>query len=186
MFWVCVLETRALKHKHKKEEMNDSSPRVVVSAYAQNGLLPTRAQPQFHHHNVDQHQQQQPWSVRVAQRITDVAGSMPCVWVHAAWFAVWVLANSGALRPLVEPWDPFPYGLLTTVVSLEAIFLSLFCLIAQNAAEARARQRQQHDQQRLLAQLDALAERLDAVLARLPSPTPSQQQPPDNTRRAFM
>ena len=154
--------------------MNDSVPRVVVSAYTQSsqgGLLPTRGS--------DQQAQQQPWSIRVAQRITDTAGSMPCVWLHAAWFAVWVLANSGALRPLLEPWDPFPYGLLTTVVSLEAIFLSLFCLIAQNAAEARARQRQQHDQQRLAAQLDALAERLDAVLARLHTPAP-----PD-TRGAF-
>lgn len=155
--------------------MNDSSPRVVVSAYAQSGLLPVGAAPPQH-----QQHQQQPWSVRVAQRITDTAGSMPCVWAHAVWFALWVLANSGALRPLLEPWDPFPYGLLTTVVSLEAIFLSLFCLIAQNAAEARARQRQQHDQQRLAAHLDALAERLDAVLARLHS------TPATDTRGPFM
>jgi uncharacterized membrane protein len=69
---------------------------------------------------------------RVADVITEFSGSMAFVYLHAVWFAFWILANAGALRPLVHPFDPFPYGLLTMVVSLEAIFLSTFILISQN------------------------------------------------------
>ena len=112
----------------------------------------------------DNHRSQS-FSVRLAQRITDTAGSMPFVWAHVVWFSLWIIANSGVLEPLVTPWDPFPYGLLTMIVSLEAIFLSLFCLIAQNAGEARAQQRQQDDQMVLRMQLDAISARLDSLLS---------------------
>src|SRR5437868_6878335 len=62
----------------------------------------------------------------VANHITDFAGSMRFVYLHTLWFAVWVLANSGVLLLIgfgLVPWDPFPFGLLTLIVSLEAIFL---------------------------------------------------------------
>jgi uncharacterized membrane protein len=59
---------------------------------------------------------------------------------------LWVLANSGLLFVIgfgLVPWDPFPFGLLTLIVSLEAIFLSTFVMIAQNRqsaiADARAK-----------------------------------------------
>jgi uncharacterized membrane protein len=55
---------------------------------------------------------------------------MVCVYVHIVWFGVWIALNTG--RVGVRSFDPFPYGLLTMVVSLEAIFLSTLVLISQN------------------------------------------------------
>ena len=69
---------------------------------------------------------------RLADSITAFAGSMWFVYLHAVWFAFWIAANAGMLRPFVPSFDPFPYGLLTMLVSLEAIFLSTFILISQN------------------------------------------------------
>ena len=65
---------------------------------------------------------------RIAGLITDFAGSMKFVYLHTFWFCLWVLFNTGAFLVIgfgTEPWDPFPFGLLTLIVSLEAIFLSL-------------------------------------------------------------
>jgi uncharacterized membrane protein len=82
----------------------------------------------------------------VAGQLTDFAGSMRFVYLHTLWFGLWVLANSGLLLVMgfgLVPWDPFPFGLLTLIVSLEAIFLSTFVMIAQNRqsaiADARAK-----------------------------------------------
>jgi uncharacterized membrane protein len=59
---------------------------------------------------------------RIADTITRFAGSMWFVYLHIAWFSVWI-----ALRV-----ERYPYGLLTMIVSLEAIFLSTFVMISQN------------------------------------------------------
>jgi uncharacterized membrane protein len=59
---------------------------------------------------------------RIADAITTFAGSMWFVYVHVVWFAAWI-----AFRV-----EAYPYGLLTMIVSLEAIFLSTFVLISQN------------------------------------------------------
>jgi len=67
---------------------------------------------------------------RIADAITAFSGRMVCVYVHIVWFGVWIVLNTG--RVGVRPFDPFPYGLLTMVVSLEAIFLSTLVLISQN------------------------------------------------------
>jgi uncharacterized membrane protein len=64
---------------------------------------------------------------RVADVITGFAGSMSFVYVHMVWFAFWVLL----------PVEKYPFGLLTMIVSLEAIFLSTFVMISQNRADAR-------------------------------------------------
>ena len=69
---------------------------------------------------------------RLADSITAFAGSMGFVYLHGLWFAFWIAANAGLLLPFIQPFDPFPYGLLTMLVSLEAIFLSTFILISQN------------------------------------------------------
>jgi uncharacterized membrane protein len=66
-------------------------------------------------------------SDRVADAITRFAGSMVFVVVHVVWFALWI-----ALRV-----ESFPFGLLTMIVSLEAIFLSTFVLISQNRADEK-------------------------------------------------
>jgi uncharacterized membrane protein len=64
---------------------------------------------------------------RVADRITMFAGSMRFVYIHIAWFGCWI--GFGV--------EHYPYGLLTMIVSLEAIFLSTFVMISQNRADAR-------------------------------------------------
>jgi uncharacterized membrane protein len=67
---------------------------------------------------------------RIADRITGLSGRMSFVYLHVAWFSAWLLLNTGAFG--LKPFDPFPYGLLTLIVSLEAIFLSTIVLISQN------------------------------------------------------
>jgi uncharacterized membrane protein len=64
---------------------------------------------------------------RIADRITAFAGSMWFVYIHVAWFGCWI--GFGV--------EHYPYGLLTMIVSLEAIFLSTFVMISQNRADAK-------------------------------------------------
>lgn len=73
---------------------------------------------------------------RIADAITTFAGTMQFVYVHAAWFTVWIVFNEGLFgRSAV--WDPCPFGLLTMIVSLEAIFLSTFVMVSQNRQATR-------------------------------------------------
>jgi len=64
---------------------------------------------------------------RVADRITAFSGSMSFVYIHILWFGAWIIFKV----------EHYPYGLLTMIVSLEAIFLSTFVLISQNRADAK-------------------------------------------------
>jgi uncharacterized membrane protein len=64
---------------------------------------------------------------RIADRITAFAGSMQFVYIHIAWFGCWIGFHV----------EKYPYGLLTMIVSLEAIFLSTFVMISQNRADAK-------------------------------------------------
>jgi uncharacterized membrane protein len=68
---------------------------------------------------------------KFASFVSSFSGNMWFVYLHVAWFTFWILANNGDI-PGIKPFDPFPYGLLTMVVSLEAIFLATFILINQN------------------------------------------------------
>src|ERR1043166_12684 len=70
----------------------------------------------------------------LADVLTDFAASTPFLLIHVAWFLVWITWNTGMLR--LAPFDPYPFGLLTMVVSLEAIFLSIFVLMAQKRESA--------------------------------------------------
>ena len=74
---------------------------------------------------------------RTADRVTNFAGSLNFVYIHTAWFAVWIAINIGAVGVAVE-FDKFPFGLLTMIVSLEAIFLSTFVMVSQNRQSARS------------------------------------------------
>jgi uncharacterized membrane protein len=76
---------------------------------------------------------------RLADAITLFSGRMIFVYLHIVWFSAWILLNTG--RVGVRVFDPFPYGLLTMVVSLEAIFLSTFVLISQNRLSEEAEHR---------------------------------------------
>jgi uncharacterized membrane protein len=64
---------------------------------------------------------------RIADRITTFAGSMAFVYIHVIWFGSWIVLGV----------ERYPYGLLTMIVSLEAIFLSTFVMISQNRADAK-------------------------------------------------
>ncbi len=120
----------------------------------------------------------------VAGRITDFAGSMLFVYLHTLWFMLWVVINAGLLVAMgigVVPWDQFPFGLLTLIVSLEAIFLSTFVMIAQNRQSAIADARAQLDYEvnvkaeREIARLTHLVESLIVHQADLE--VPSSEQP---------
>jgi uncharacterized membrane protein len=76
-----------------------------------------------------EHAQQRAESVqnRIADQITAFAGSMWFVYIHIVWFSSWI--GFGV--------EKYPYGLLTMIVSLEAIFLSTFVMISQNRADAK-------------------------------------------------
>jgi len=64
---------------------------------------------------------------RIADQITRFAGSMLFVYLHILWFASWIMLGV----------EHYPYGLLTMIVSLEAIFLSTFVMISQNRADEK-------------------------------------------------
>ncbi len=68
---------------------------------------------------------------QVADDLTAICGSTPFLLFHVILFAAWVTINTGFIRE-IPVFDPFPFGLLTMVVSLEAIFLSIFVLVSQN------------------------------------------------------
>ncbi|HEX8852086.1 MAG TPA: DUF1003 domain-containing protein [Pyrinomonadaceae bacterium] len=86
------------------------------------------------------------FSERVSDLVTRFSGSMLFVWLHALWFGLWILLNVGLLHiPHVSEFDPFPFGLLTMIVSLEAIFLSTFVLISQNRMARLSERRSELD-----------------------------------------
>ncbi|MGY4741993.1 DUF1003 domain-containing protein [Streptomyces sp. ATMOS53] len=73
---------------------------------------------------------------QVADAITSFAGTMRFVYLHALWFTIWIALNEGYLGK-AGIFDPYPFGLLTMIVSLEAIFLSTFVMVSQNRQAAR-------------------------------------------------
>jgi uncharacterized membrane protein len=89
---------------------------------------------------------------RMPDRITAFAGSMPFVYMHIAWFGCWI--GFGVER--------YPFGLLTMIVSLEAIFLSTFVMISQNRADAK-RQAIANQQWRTVEEEDKQNEELLAL-----------------------
>jgi uncharacterized membrane protein len=74
---------------------------------------------------------------RAADRVTAFAGSLTFVYIHMVWFFVWIAINAGILSAGLV-FDQFPYGLLTLVVSLEAIFLATFVMVSQNRQAVRS------------------------------------------------
>jgi uncharacterized membrane protein len=79
------------------------------------------------HPALQQHRQERDLQARLADWITRFAGSMLFVYLHVIWFALWIVFRV----------ERFPFGLLTMIVSLEAIFLSTFVLISQNRADEK-------------------------------------------------
>jgi len=111
----------------------------------------------------------------VAEKIANFCGSMTFVWVHIAWFGIWIGFN---LVPGLRHVDPFPFTFLTLVVSLEAIFLSTFILISQNH-DGKISERRNHldlqinilseqENTRMLELLRAIAERVGCEIPNEP------------------
>lgn len=72
---------------------------------------------------------------KFADWMTSRFGSITFLALNAIWFLTWILINTNKV-PWIEPFDPYPFGFLTMVVSLEAIFLAIIVLVSQNR-EAR-------------------------------------------------
>lgn len=83
---------------------------------------------------------------RLADFFTSSFGTVWFFGLNAFWFVIWMLINTGML-PGIVIFDPYPYGLLTMIVSLEAIFLSIIVLISQNRAAHIADLREEIDLQ---------------------------------------
>jgi len=80
---------------------------------------------------------------------------------HAVWFLGWMLVNTGLVG--IRPFDPFPFGLLTLVVSLEAIFLTIFVLMAQSHESAVAELREEVSLQVVLRMEEEVTKTLQLV-----------------------
>ena len=88
-----------------------------------------------------QHAENRTLTEILASRLTDFASSTVFLLIHIVWFTVWILWNAGVIG--LRPFDPFPFGLLTLVVSLEAIFLSIFLLLGQRRESGIAELREE-------------------------------------------
>jgi uncharacterized membrane protein len=90
---------------------------------------------------------------RIGDTVGAFVGTMTFVIIHVVWFTTWLLINSGMI-PGVGPFDPFPFILLSVMVSVEGVLLTTFVLMKQNRMSKRAEQRNQ-----LNLQIDMLSER---------------------------
>jgi uncharacterized membrane protein len=117
---------------------------------------------------------------RIADTITRFAGSMLFVYLHILWFAVWILSGV----------EHYPYGLLTMIVSLEAIFLSTFVMISQNRADEKRQvladhqwqtvQEEEQQNEELLALSNQILELTKAIHAMNTARSPTG---PDGTKQ---
>jgi uncharacterized membrane protein len=82
----------------------------------------------------------------IADKVTQFTGTVAFLVINAVWFFTWIVINLN-LFPSIKAFDPFPFALLTMIVSLEAIFLSIFVLISQNRDAKIADLRQEIDLQ---------------------------------------
>ena len=119
------------------------------------------------------------WENRVADQITQFAGSMRFVYLHLIWFGSWIGFRL----------EHYPFGLLTMIVSLEAIFLSTFVMISQNRADERRQvladqqwrtvqgeERQNEELLRLSTEILELTKAIHATSA-APAPAGTEQEP---------
>ena len=92
---------------------------------------------------------------RLSDTLTKAIGSLASISLHVGWFAAWILINTGVI-PWIDPFDPFPFGVLTLIVSTEGVLLALIILISQNRMIRQADRRAHLDLQiSLLAEQEA-------------------------------
>ena len=83
--------------------------------------------------------EQRSTSEKISEAFTRFMGSLTFVVLHLMWLGTWFAWNLGAFG--LEPFDPFPFGILTLIVSTEGVFLAIFILISQNRMSRMANQR---------------------------------------------
>jgi uncharacterized membrane protein len=105
-------------------------------------------------------QAESPWSARVSDAISRFAGSLLFVFCHLTAFVGWAAWNAAA--PSHLRFDPYPYGLLTFIVSMEGVLIATFVLITQNRMAAQS-DRRDH----LNLQVDLLAEQELTLMLRM-------------------
>jgi uncharacterized membrane protein len=125
-----------------------------------------------------------PRSVHLADRITRGAGSVWSIAIHTVVFGGWMVLNSGWVAG-VAPWDPYPFELLITAMSAEAIYLTIFVLLSQNRMQQLDQERAELDLQinllaeyeitRLLSLVDDIASHLGVASARSPALEPLKE-----------
>jgi uncharacterized membrane protein len=86
-------------------------------------------------------------SLKLADWIAEKAGNIWFIYFHVVWYFLWIYTNTGHSLFGISNFDPYPFGFLTMVVSLEAIFLSLFILISQNRSSQKSELRAELDYQ---------------------------------------
>lgn len=84
--------------------------------------------------------------VKFADSVTAFVGNMTFLYVHAVWFFAWIGVNLEWFYP-GKVFDPYPFGLLTMIVSLEAIFLTTLVMVSQNVQAQRSELRAELDYQ---------------------------------------
>ena len=97
----------------------------------------------------EEHENSRDFSTRLADTVTRLVGSWAFVVVHIVWFAMWIGFKV----------EPFPYGLLTMIVSLEAILISTFIMISQNRQADRERAQAKAEYDEAIASKHELEER---------------------------
>jgi uncharacterized membrane protein len=101
----------------------------------------------------------------VSDALTGAIGSIASIVFHGVWFTGWILVNSGTVSG-IEPFDPFPFGILTLIVSTEGVLLAIVIMISQNRMIRQADRRAHLDLQvGLLAEQEAtlVLEKLDRM-----------------------
>jgi CRP/FNR family transcriptional regulator, cyclic AMP receptor protein len=120
---------------------------------------------------------------RIADRIAAVAASGTFLGLHVLWFAIWIIPN---VMQGKEGFDPFPFGLLTMIVSLEAIILSIIIMVSQNRAGEKDRIRADLDYQvNLKAHLEVmqLHRKIDRIERAVATMTGGGTEPTSATER---
>ena len=115
---------------------------------------------------------------KMADVIAEFSGSITFLFLNAGWFFVWIVWN---LVPQIPHFDPYPFGFLTMVVSLEAIFLSIFVLVSQNRQTEKDRLRADSEYEvNLKAELEItqLHEKVDFLTEEILARVPRRERPP--------
>jgi CRP/FNR family cyclic AMP-dependent transcriptional regulator len=167
----------------------DSHPRAAMKLLAAMGIRLRQSAELLRHsasRNINEETEDRRTRVmKVADWISDFSGSLPFLFIHLGVFFVWIITNVPPLANTpIGGYDPFPFGLLTMVVSLEAIVLSVFVLLSQNRQVARDRVRNdiEYDvnlkSEREIAHLHEKFDELHEMIAKFSPPSRSKRPPP--------